>query len=139
MRNGFTIAASAGLEDEPMPRLRSSDPRVDRKIGARLARIRETRSLSQSELSRRLGIAQPIVCSYEKGRVRLHGELILRLTRILDVTADQILGRREVPQHGAQGDPEILRRVNKMAALPRRDRDALLRTIDAFLTAGRRQ
>ena len=50
-------------------------------------------SLAVQDTARRLlGVSQPIVSDYERGELRLHGELIIQLTKILEVTADEILG-----------------------------------------------
>ncbi len=61
-------------------------------IGERLARLRQERGISQQELAEQLGIAQPNVSDYERGILRLHGELIVRLTEIFRVSADDLLG-----------------------------------------------
>jgi len=39
--------------------------------------------------------SQPMISVYENGGLRLHGKLIVALTKILDVSADQILGLKE--------------------------------------------
>jgi transcriptional regulator with XRE-family HTH domain len=61
-------------------------------VGARLARLRRERGMTQVELAERLGVSQPIVSDYERGELRLHGELIVRLTEILRVSAEELLG-----------------------------------------------
>jgi len=60
-----------------------------------MARLRRERGITQVELAEILGIAQPMVSAYENGGLRLHGELIVELTKILDVSADQLLGLKE--------------------------------------------
>jgi len=37
-------------------------------------------------------VSQPVVSDYERGGLRLHGELILRVAEILDVSANELLG-----------------------------------------------
>lgn len=39
-----------------------------------------------------LGVSQPVVSGYERGALRLHGELIVRLAHLLRVWSDEILG-----------------------------------------------
>lgn len=114
-----------------------ADPSAAAAIGARLARLRKERGVTQAELARRLGISQPMVSEYERGALRLHGELILELTAILDVTADELLGRAgeaDVRDSSRARNRGLMRRLQRIDALPKRDRDALMRTIDAFLT-----
>lgn len=65
----------------------------------------------------------------------LHGELIVEFARVLGVSADDILGiesKRSKPALPAV-DKTLARRLAQLQKLPRRDRDALLRTLDALL------
>jgi transcriptional regulator with XRE-family HTH domain len=107
-------------------------------IGQRLARLRRERGLTQVELADKLGVAQPVVSDYERGELRLHGQLIVKLTAILGVSAEEILGTEK---HKGNGTPiknrRLLRRVQEIERLPRRDQQALLRTIDRFLESFR--
>src|SRR5438034_2484544 len=73
-------------------------------VGQRLARLRRERGLTQVELAERLGIAQPIVSDYERGELRLHGQLIVRLTEILGVSADELLGLTPTPAAGPRSE-----------------------------------
>lgn len=49
-------------------------------IGERLARLRRERGITQVELAEMLGVVQPMISDYERGLLRLHGELIVQLT-----------------------------------------------------------
>ena len=102
-------------------------------IGERLSRFRRERGITQIELAEMLGIAQPMISGYERGQLRLHGELIVELTRILGVTADELLGLEESGMQSPVKNKRLLRKLRELDSLPRRDQDALLRTIDAFL------
>ena len=64
-------------------------------IGERLARIRRERGITQVELAKELEVAQPVLSDYERGELRLHGQLIIDLTRILSVSADELLRSEE--------------------------------------------
>lgn len=110
-------------------RLRISEP-----FGARLARLRRERNITQDELARRVGLAQPNISAYEGGRFVPSGPLIIRLARILEVSADQLLGVEPVKRNGPPLDRSAARRLRQIDRLSRRDRQALLRTIDAYLT-----
>lgn len=113
------IATQAGLEE----------------LGERLARLRRAKGLSQVELAKSIGVAQPIVSKYESGELRLHGELIVLLAGLLDVSTDELLGLEPAVRPQAPKDRRLVRRLQAFDSLPKRDRDALTRTIDAFLAA----
>ncbi len=102
-------------------------------IGQRLARLRRERGLTQVELAQMIDVSQPVLSDYERGTLRLHGQLIARLARILRVSADELLGLEPTKSQGAAGNRRLLRRLQQLEKLPKRDQQALLRTIDAFL------
>jgi transcriptional regulator with XRE-family HTH domain len=104
-----------------------------RAIGERLARLRKERGITQVEMAELLGASQGNVSDYERGEVRLHGELLVKLARILKVSADEILGLDASPPRRAPRDRRLLRRLQDVDRLSKRDREALLRTLDAFL------
>jgi hypothetical protein len=69
----------------------------------------------------------------ERGELRLHGQLIVRLTEILGVTADELLGLTPAPATRPVAQRRLVRRLQAIDRLPRRDQQALFRTIDAYL------
>jgi transcriptional regulator with XRE-family HTH domain len=107
-------------------------------LGRRMALLRKERGFTQVELAEHLGVIQSVISSYEVGRVRPSPEMVLRISSALRVSADQLLGRedKEPKSKAAESvDRRFLRRLKLVKTLPKRDQDALLRTIDAFLTA----
>jgi hypothetical protein len=79
-------------------------------------------------------MTQPMISGYEHGTLRLHGEFIVELARILSVSSDELLGLGEGSKSAtAPKNRRLLRRPQELDNLPRRDQQALLRTIDAFL------
>ncbi len=105
-------------------------------IGQRLAAFRKARGITQVELAEKLDVSQAVISRYERGDLLLHGELVAQLAGILRVTADALLGV-EKPKAGMVSTPSvdrgIARRMAQLQGLPRRDRDAVLRMLDAFL------
>jgi transcriptional regulator with XRE-family HTH domain len=103
-------------------------------IGERLVRLRKEKGITQKELAAFLRVTQPLVSNYETGELRLHGELIVQLANILGTTADELLGlEKQSRGAGTVKNRRLLRRVREIEKLPRRDQEALLRTIEAFL------
>jgi len=103
-------------------------------IADRLRRLRRAKGITQVELADRLGTSQPIVSDYERGELRLHGELIVELAEILDCSADELLGLRERKATASGSNPRMIRRMQRINLLSKRDQEALLRVIDAFLS-----
>ena len=80
-----------------------------------------------------LGASQSNISDYERGVLRIHGELLARLAGILKVSADEILGLEKSTPSRAPRDRRLLRRLQELDRLSKRDREALMRTLDAFL------
>jgi transcriptional regulator with XRE-family HTH domain len=102
-------------------------------IGDRLAQLRKDRGVTQTEIAEHLGISQPVYSGYERGELRVHGELLVKLARILKVSTDEILGLEKSAPSRAPRDRRLLRRLQDVDKLSKRDREALMRTLDAFL------
>jgi hypothetical protein len=85
-------------------------------------------------MGERLDVTQP-VSDYERGRLRLHGELTVQLAAILGLSADEILGLEASGRaNRAIKNRRLRRQVQQLEKLPKRDQQALLHTIDAFLS-----
>ena len=84
-------------------------------------------------MAERLGIRQTLLSEYELGQTRIHGALVAAFARVLRVSSDEILGLKESKGNGLIEDRRFLRRLEQIDRLPKRKKDALLTTIDAFL------
>lgn len=122
------------------PMLRTSEgprpvPTPDEKaFGRRLQEIRKRRGLSQVEVALRLGIHQSLVSQYERGYLRLHGALLVRLAQVLQTTPDQILAVKQFKENEHPLDRRFVRRLQKVHKLSAHEKKLLLGTIDAFLS-----
>jgi transcriptional regulator with XRE-family HTH domain len=104
-------------------------------IAQRLVRLRKERGLTQAQMAERLGVSQPVVSDYERGGLRLHGELILKVAEILEVSADQLLGiETKAPPKKRGPQSQLERQLAAIASLPRKEQQQLLAVVDAFIT-----
>jgi transcriptional regulator with XRE-family HTH domain len=121
----------------PRPRTPAVVVPVDEKvIGARLREWRKRQGMSQAELAAELGINQTAVSDYETGEARIHAAMLAALARVLRTSADELLGlssARTARGTGPAPDRRFLRRLERLDRLSRRDQQALLNTIDAYL------
>ncbi len=117
-----------------MPRRGSYVAPVDEEtIGRRLRELRKRRGFTQVELAEKVGIDQTLLSTYERGTVRLHGAMVAALAKALRTSSDELLGLKASKENGLIKDRRFLRRLEQIDKLPRRKKDALLTTIDAFL------
>ncbi|NLW34366.1 MAG: helix-turn-helix transcriptional regulator [Syntrophorhabdus aromaticivorans] len=103
-------------------------------IGQRLARLRKERGYTQAELSEKLGIIQALISDYEKNKLRLHAEMVIRFAQALEVTSDELLGLNGTRKlNEGKASLRLLRRSKKIEELPSSQQKTLLKTIDTFL------
>ena len=107
----------------------------DLALGQRVAALRRERGTTQTELAEQLGTTQGIISDYECGKLRPHADMIVRIANALRVSTDEMLGVKPPSKNGATVSRRVLRRLTAIDGLPKRDQDALFRTIDAFLQA----
>jgi transcriptional regulator with XRE-family HTH domain len=107
---------------------------VDEKvIGRRLRDLRKRHGKSQAEVAAALGINQSLVSQYERGETRIHGGLVAALARVLQTSADEILGLEAIDDDGLLKDRRFLRRLQKIDQLSKRRKQALLKSLDLLL------
>ena len=107
----------------------------DEPLSQRLARLRKERGFTQVELAEKMGIIQALISDYERGKLRPHADMVARFALALEVSADELLGIEPAPKrNGAGKGRRFVRRIQQIERLPKRDQEALLRTIDAFIT-----
>ena len=118
-----------------MPRRRRQVVVTKEQIGARLRAIRAAQGMTQHELAEKLDTIQSHVSDMERGIRKPTIQQLLNLSRALRVPVDDILAidRTAPAPNGSVHDRGLLKRIEKIQKLSRRDRQLLLGTIDRFL------
>jgi transcriptional regulator with XRE-family HTH domain len=121
-----------------VPRIRKAfvSPIDEKAIGRNLRELRESQGMTQVELAEKLNIKQALVSAYELGGVRMHGALIAAFAAALGASADEILGI-DKRRKAAPTDRRVVRLLQEISALSRRERDALLKTISNYVKGSR--
>ncbi len=102
-------------------------------LGQRLVRFRKERGLTQKQLAEKIGIIEMLISDYERDKLRLHAEMVIRYAKALGVTTDELLGVKRTRNAGYRPSLKVVRRVKKIEQLEPGQQRALLRTIDTFL------
>lgn len=102
-------------------------------IGQRIARLRKERGYTQVELAEKTGIPQTLITDYERDKLRLHSEMVIRFAQALEVPTDELLGIKTSKESGNKLSLKLLRRMKKIETLPQLQQKNLLMTIDTFL------
>ncbi len=125
---GYTVVAMPRASRlKPTPILRG-----DESLGERLARLRKERGFTQKELAAKTGLIQALISDYERGKLRLNADMILRFATALEITTDELL-QPGGPKSARKPSRKVLRRLEQIESLPSPQQIVLLKTIDTFL------
>lgn len=101
-------------------------------IGFNISSLRKKKGITQEDLANKIGITQTLISKYEKGKLQISSEMLIRITQALHTSADKILGLNENTIN-KEVSLKITRRMNKIETLPESEQRALLKTIDIYL------
>ena len=79
------------------------------KIGESLRRFRATFNLKQGDVAEKIGILQQLYSKYESGKVTPSANVIYKLAKTFNVSADYLLGLKDNPD---PTDKRLLEAIN---------------------------
>jgi transcriptional regulator with XRE-family HTH domain len=127
-------------KEVPLPRLPAYHTPVDDKtIGQRVRQLRKKRGLSQTEIADTLGVHQSLVSEYEIGAVRIPATVLAAFGQMLRTPLDELVGLKPPKENGAFSDRRFIRRLERIEKLPKRSKQALLKTIDTYLAGSEKR
>lgn len=102
-------------------------------IGERLTSIRKRHGYTQEQVANKIGIKQALISKYEKDKLKLSADMLLRFAKVLGVSADEILGLKETKEKDLQPTLKLIKRFNKINFLTPNEQKALLHILDGYL------
>jgi transcriptional regulator with XRE-family HTH domain len=109
-------------------------------IAKRIAKIRQDCGITQVEMSKKLNTTQSIVSRYERGELRIHAELLLKLAKIFGVTPNELLGiDKKAAGNTGKIPRRFLSRLKDVHLLSKRDQDNLAQTMEALIQTAKRK
>ena len=116
------------------PRTKKIQNEMARVFGDKLIQMRKARGLSQVELAEASGLYQADISDFERGDRCPDTRNVVTLAKVLKVSMDELLGLRKAKTKSQPlASRKVLRRLRRIEGLPKRDRQALLRTLDNIL------
>lgn len=120
-----------------MPRRKQPSP-GSTGFGARLARLRQERGITQVQLAQTLGTTQRAISYYENEAGYPPVDSIIRLADAMGISADELLGirpgRTPTPRKD-DNNPEVRRlwkKFRQVTSLPEKDQRAVIRLINSL-------
>ena len=106
-----------------------------KELGARIAKARKERGMTQQALADQLGIAQQTLAHYEVARARIAASLLPRVAERLDLSLDELLmGQPTIRIPGKRGPASRLeQQLDAIARLPKAEQRAVSTLLTAVL------
>lgn len=74
-------------------------------LGQRICEVRTAFGWSQVDLAKRLGVAKQTVSNWENENIQPSIEMLVRLSKLFNVSTDYLLGLDDVPRLSIEGLP----------------------------------
>jgi len=102
-------------------------------FGSRLAEIRKSRAITQTQLGETVGVSKRVIAYYEQQDAQPPGAMLVDLARALRVTMDELLGLKPTKEKTSPRTARLLKRLQKVEKLPPSDQRVVLKLVDGLL------
>ena len=103
-------------------------------FGKRLATIRQSKGLTQTQLGEAVGVSKRVLTYYEQDDSQPPGAMLVDLARALHVSADQLLGLKPpAKQTTSPRTARLLKRLQRIEQLSPTDRRVILKMVDSLI------
>ena len=104
-------------------------------IAKRIATLRKTKGLTQTELGEQLGLSQKQLTDYETGRIHMNDEMIVRFALALNTSSDELLGLKDIKNKNQNPNLRFTRRIREIELLPEIKKKRILQVLDDLIRA----
>jgi transcriptional regulator with XRE-family HTH domain len=102
-------------------------------FGERLYTLREQAGLTQAQVAEKLGISQRAYAFWEREPVALRAEQVTVLAKVLNVTADSLLGLQTAKARGSGPAGKVRKLFEAVSRLPRRQQQKIVEVVEALI------
>ncbi len=103
-------------------------------MGGRIAQLRKTRDMTQTQLAEVLGVAQQTVQAYEAGARRIPVSTLPLLAKTLGVSLEVLFGEESKPGRAKRGPvPQWQQHMERISTLPKAQQKFVLQLIESVL------
>ncbi len=126
---GYTIAHSIERTSIPMPK-QNFDELPD--FGKRLVNLRKSAGFTQTELAKEIEVSQRMISHYESQSEFPPSAVLPRLTKVLGVSSDELLGIKPLRKKH-KPDNRLQRRIQQVEKMDARNKRQIMQLLDTFI------
>jgi transcriptional regulator with XRE-family HTH domain len=102
-------------------------------LGARIAELRKSATITQVQLADTLSVSQQTVASWEVGRRGVPIATLPALARALSVSVETLIGEKAAPAKRGPA-PQLQQRIERLTRLPKAQQRLVLQMLDGVLS-----
>jgi transcriptional regulator with XRE-family HTH domain len=102
-------------------------------LAERLQEFREKRKLTQTRLAELIGVSPRVYNRWENGEATPHWDSVVKIADLLDVSLDELAGRRESSDEVVIHNHKLHELYKKVNDLPDTDQQALIILLDSLI------
>jgi transcriptional regulator with XRE-family HTH domain len=107
------------------------------KFAERLKQLRSARKMTQTRLAQLLEVSPRVYNRWENGIATPHLDTVVRIADLLNVSLDELAGRKDTNGEAKIHNPELHRLYGKVDQLSDEDQKALLVVLDSLVKRSR--
>ena len=101
-------------------------------LAEKLKQLRKEKKISQKELSESLNMSERQFIRYELQEALPSADVIVKVAKFYNVSTDYLLLDNAPKNASLSGDPEIIKRIEQLYVLSKKDKEAVFRIIDGL-------
>lgn len=123
------------LTPQWISQMTDNDKQLYQQLGLRIATMRKTLDLTQTQIAKQLGISQQTLAHYEVGRLRISVSTLITLASILHSSVDELVyGQETIKVNGKRGPASKLQQqVEQVRQLPRTKQQFVMDMLDTVI------
>jgi len=102
-------------------------------LGERIASARQQAGLTQTDLASRVGATQRVIAYWEREAVSLRPEQVQALADALNISADDLLGRKAAKARGTGPVGRAKKLFDSISQLPRHQQEKIISILEPFV------
>lgn len=108
-------------------------------LGARIAELRKTRGVTQTQLAQALDVSQQTVQAYEVGRRRIPVSAMPVVARVLGISLEELFGETGQSAARKRGPaPKLQQQIERISELPKLKQKFVLEMLETVLAQASR-
>lgn len=115
------------------PKMTEDDKTFFEQLGQRLARLRKEQHITQVQLAETLGISQQHMASFEKGIRKIPASMLPKLSQILAVPLEDLLGVSDSKAAKRGPAPKLQQQLEQISQLPKIKQRFVMEMLDTVI------